>query len=66
MSASDLARSIAAGSIAAGTTASIFNPLEVVKTRLQLQDATAAASSKPPLYNGFTHALKRIAAEDGT
>jgi hypothetical protein len=29
----DLARSIAAGSVAAGTTAAIFNPLEVVKTR---------------------------------
>jgi len=64
--ASDLARSIAAGSIAAGTTASIFNPLEVVKTRIQLQDAAAtSATSKPPLYTGFIQALRRIAVEDG-
>ena len=64
--ASDLARSIAAGSIAAGITASIFNPLEVVKTRIQLQDAAAtSATSKPPLYTGFIQALRRIAVEDG-
>ena len=59
--ATDLARSIAAGSLAAGFTASIFNPLEVVKTRLQLQES--AGTTK--LYDGFTHAIRRIAAEDG-
>ena len=60
---SDLLRSIAAGSMAAGSTASIFNPLEVVKTRLQVQESGRAGT--PRLYDGFTHALRRIATEDG-
>jgi len=58
-------REIAAGSVAASCTATLFNPLEVVKTRLQVQSEIAAAEGRAPLYRGFLHALRKIAMEDG-
>lgn len=61
----DFLAEIAAGSLAAGFTACLFNPLEVVKTRLQVQAEVAAATGAPLQYEGFRHALRRIAAEDG-
>ncbi|CAK0881081.1 unnamed protein product [Prorocentrum cordatum] len=55
-----LLREIASGSLAAGFTASLFSPLELVKTRLQVQYQFG-----PPLYSGLGHALRRIAEEEG-
>ena len=57
-----LLREIGAGSLAAGFTASLFSPLELVKTRLQVQDDPAF---HPKLYRGLVPALRQIAREDG-
>lgn len=54
-------REIAAGSIAASFTATLFSPLELVKTRLQVQEAPG----EPRLYSGMLSALTKIAKEDG-
>jgi len=53
-------REIGSGSLAAGFTASLFSPLELVKTRLQVQHQFGQ-----PLYRGLGHALRRIASEEG-
>ena len=50
------------GSLSSAFTAALFNPFEVVKTRLQLQDMPGAAR----LYTaGFGNALRVTAAQDG-
>ena len=55
-------REVAAGSLAAGFTATLFSPIECIKTRLQVQDQPGW----PRLYrHGFVHALRQIGAEDG-
>lgn len=55
-------REIAAGSLAAGFTATLFSPIECVKTRLQVQDQPGW----PKLYQrGFLRALIKIGSEDG-
>ena len=60
--AQKLRREIFAGSIAAGTTASIFAPFESVKTRLQVQQAP----EWPKIYEGgLMRSVMRIASEDG-
>jgi hypothetical protein len=59
-----LIREIAAGSIASSTTASIFSPLECVKTRMQVQMDPTADVLK--IYNrGFGRALVSIFKTDG-
>ena len=55
-------REVASGSLAAGFTATLFSPIECVKTRLQVQDQPGW----PRLYrHGFVRALMQIGAEDG-
>ena len=57
-----LLREVASGSLAAGFTATLFSPIECVKTRLQVQDQPGW----PRLYQqGFARALLRIGGEDG-
>ena len=59
-------RELLGSSLAAGFTASLFSPIECVKTRLQVQEYLAvSAGQKPLLYRGFIHAVSKIAAEDG-
>ncbi len=69
-------REILAGSLAASSTASLFSPLECVKTRLQVQDdprlvgrATAGRGGGSPgkVYyrDGFVAALRTVLREDG-
>uniref|UniRef100_A0A7S4Q7G0 Mitochondrial carrier protein n=1 Tax=Alexandrium monilatum TaxID=311494 RepID=A0A7S4Q7G0_9DINO len=68
MVALTLGKEIASGSLAAGFTATLFSPLELVKTRLQVQDDPVwrHASGGGRLYpDGFLATLRRIAAEDG-
>lgn len=63
-----LGKEIAAGSLAAGFTATLFSPLELVKTRLQVQEDPVwrNANGGGRLYpDGFVATLRRIAAEDG-
>lgn len=57
-----LLREVASGSLAAGFTATLFSPIECVKTRLQVQDQPGW----PRLYRqGFARALVQIGTEDG-
>jgi hypothetical protein len=60
----DTLKSIASGSIAASFTAALFSPVEMVKTRLQVQHKYAS-SGHPLLYRGTLHALSKIHAEEG-
>ncbi|KAG8463128.1 hypothetical protein KFE25_011125 [Diacronema lutheri] len=57
-------RSVAADVLAAGAGClvadALFNPLEVLKVRLQLQP-----DAEPRLYRGLWHGLARIATDDG-
>jgi hypothetical protein len=59
-----IAREIIAGSIASSTTASMFSPLECVKTRLQVQ-ADPTANVKIIYNRGFMDALRSIVRTDG-
>ena len=64
MIAGRLSREILAGSISAATTASLFSPLELVKTRLQVQSDPTAQVSR--IYrHGFVDALCVTARTDG-
>lgn len=57
-----LGREYLSGSLASSSTAAMFSPLEVVKTRLQLQDMPGWRR----IYsNGFAHALQDICRTDG-
>eukprot|EP00966_Prymnesium_polylepis_P068547 1592312-Prymnesium_polylepis.2 len=56
-----LHREILSGSLASSFTACLFSPLEMVKTRLQVQEAPG----QQRLYANFVSALRTIAAEDG-
>ena len=59
---SPMAREYLTGSLASSFTAGVFNPLEVVKTRLQLQGMPGT----PRLYTGgFVATLRTIAQQDG-
>jgi len=59
---SPMGREYLSGSLASSFTAALFNPLEVVKTRLQLQDMTGWRR----IYTcGFLDALRVIAKEEG-
>jgi hypothetical protein len=61
-----LLREVTCGSVAAATTACLFNPLELVKTRLQVQHQYPSSTSTPTLlYRGTLHALRTVAAEEG-
>jgi hypothetical protein len=57
-------REIACGSVAATTTASIFSPLECVKTRIQVQ-ADPTANVRKLYTHGFVRALISILKSDG-
>ena len=58
-----LHHSFAAAGIAAAVELSIMQPLDVVKTRLQLQSSQLATADR---YSGTVHALRRIHAAEGT
>jgi len=57
-----LAREYLSGSLASSFTAAVFNPLEVVKTRLQLQ---GMPEMRRVYTSGFSNALRTIVREDG-
>ena len=60
-----------AGFIAGTVTSTVVNPLDVVKTRLQVQGATAglppssSTQPKPKPYRSFVHGLRSVYAEEG-
>lgn len=60
-----LPKEVACGSLAASLTACLFNPLELVKTRLQVQHQYACTESGALMYSGFLHGLRKISAEEG-
>ncbi|KAJ0399689.1 hypothetical protein P43SY_003694 [Pythium insidiosum] len=72
MAANDVGTKIALGGVANMTAASLTNPIDVVKIRLQLQtlappaSASASSVSAPcTRYHGFRHGLRTIWLEEG-
>ena len=61
-SATPLADSFAAAGVAAAVELSLMQPLDVVKTRLQLQSSRLATAD---CYTGTWHALRGICAAEG-
>ena len=61
---SPMAREYLTGSLASSFTAAVFNPLEVTKTHLHLQDMPGMGMSRIHEH-GFARALRKIAADDG-
>ena len=53
---------VLSGGIGAGITDSIFNPLEVVKMRLQMEGQGSRPSQ---MYKGMIGTTRKIFAEDG-
>jgi hypothetical protein len=62
---SGVLREIACGSLGAGFTACLFNPLELVKTRLQVQSQYACPQTGTLPYRGTVHAMQTIVSEEG-
>jgi hypothetical protein len=58
-------REIACGSLGASFTACLFSPLELVKTRLQVQSQYAYPETGALPYRGTVHAMRTIAVEEG-
>jgi hypothetical protein len=56
-------RELAAGGISCAIVSAIFNPMDVVKVRLQTQNQLA--SNAPRIYQGFSHGTKTIILEEG-
>ena len=57
---------LAAGFIAGTVTSSLINPLDVVKTRLQVQDSQSPSTAgKPKPYRNFVHGLRQVYVEEG-
>ena len=61
---------LAAGFIAGTATSSLINPLDVVKTRLQVQDSTHPTSAggekaAKGRYRSFWHGLRQVYVEEG-
>src|SRR5271156_5251191 len=54
-----------AGALAACGAVTVTNPMEVVKTRLQLQGELAARGQVRKVYTGVFQALKLIALKEG-
>lgn len=59
-----VASEMAAAACAMTATSIVFNPFDVVKTKLQTQNQLSTDASKR-LYNGALHCLRRVVAEDG-
>lgn len=57
-------REMAAASCAMTLTSVVFNPFDVVKTKLQTQNQLSRDASQR-LYNGALHCIRRVCAEDG-
>eukprot|EP00746_Dinoflagellata_sp_MGD_P034810 gnl/MRDRNA2_/MRDRNA2_183231_c0_seq1.p1 gnl/MRDRNA2_/MRDRNA2_183231_c0~~gnl/MRDRNA2_/MRDRNA2_183231_c0_seq1.p1 ORF type:complete len:312 (+),score=37.50 gnl/MRDRNA2_/MRDRNA2_183231_c0_seq1:79-1014(+) len=57
-------KEISSGSSAAAFTASLFSPLELIKTRLQVQEDPQFRGNRP-YQSGFLKALRKVAIEDG-
>jgi hypothetical protein len=55
----------AAGALAACGAVTATNPMEVVKTRLQLQGELAAKGQVKKVYTGVFQALRKIAVNEG-
>ncbi len=58
-------REITCGALGASFTACLFNPLELVKTRLQVQSQFTCPATGALPYHGATHAIRTICAEEG-
>jgi hypothetical protein len=54
-----------AGALAACGAVTVTNPMEVVKTRLQLQGELAAKGQVKKIYTGVFQALRLIAVNEG-
>jgi solute carrier family 25, member 34/35 len=54
-----------AGALAACGAVTVTNPMEVVKTRLQLQGELAAKGQVKKVYTGVFQALRLIAVNEG-
>ncbi|GLD97364.1 hypothetical protein PINS_up006048 [Pythium insidiosum] len=73
MATSDIGTKIVLGGVANMTAASLTNPIDVVKTRLQLQtlarplsvSGVGTAPTAYARYNGFRHGLRLIWLEEG-
>ncbi|CAE8648276.1 unnamed protein product, partial [Polarella glacialis] len=55
---------MAAAACAMTSTSIVFNPLDVVKTKLQTQNQLSTDSSKR-VYDGAVHCVRRVIKEDG-
>lgn len=63
-SMSPVACEMAAAACAMTTTSMVFNPFDVVKTKLQTQNQLSRDASKR-LYDGALHCVRRVIVEDG-
>jgi hypothetical protein len=63
MPAQDVAKEVLAGGLGSAFADSLFNPLEIIKVRLQLEGQRGGAAA--PMYTSFLQTGKKIAAEDG-
>ena len=62
-----VAREVLASGLGAAITDSIFNPLDIIKVRMQLQQPGNAAggAGSELYYKSMVHGLKRVSREEG-